>query len=150
MTPEENSIIDQAMAILAANMRKPGQLLSNPERVKQYLQLQIGAEKVEKFAALFLDSQHQLIDFEVMFTGTLNQTSVYPREVVVRALHHHAACVVLAHNHPSGKTDPSPADIALTRQLKSALELVDIRILDHIIVAPNGATSLAEGGLMPY
>ena len=150
MTPKEQAIIDQAMGILAKNMRKRGQLMSDPKPIQQYLQLQIGTEDVEKFGVVFLDSQHRLIDFEVMFTGTLNQTSVYPREVVVRALHHHAASVVLAHNHPSGNTEPSSADISLTRQLKSALELVDVRVLDHIIVAPDNATSLAEGGLMPY
>jgi DNA repair protein RadC len=100
------------------------------------------------FAVLFLDSQNRLIALEELFRGTLSQTSVYPREVVLRALHHHAAAVVLAHNHPSGAAQPSRADEALTQSLKAALALVDVRVLDHFIVTRDQAASMAEMGLM--
>jgi DNA repair protein RadC len=96
----------------------------------------------------FLDAQNKLVQAEEMFRGTLSQTSVYPREVVLKALHHHAAAVVLAHNHPSGSVHPSPADHALTLTLRSALALVDVRVLDHIIVGPGEALSMAEKGLL--
>ena len=124
-------------------------LLNHPALVANYLQLHLGHLPHECFAVLFLDSQHQLIQLETLFRGTLNQTSVYPREVALRALHHHAASVVLAHNHPSGQVQPSSADIALTRQLQPALSLLDIRGLDHIIVARGKSLSMAEQGLMP-
>ena len=124
-------------------------LLNHPALVANYLQLHLGHLPHECFAVLFLDSQHQLIELETLFRGTLNQTSVYPREVALRALHHHAASVVLAHNHPSGQVQPSSADIALTRQLQQALSLLDIRVLDHIIVARGKSLSMAEQGLMP-
>jgi len=97
---------------------------------------------------LFLDSQHQLIALEELFRGTLGQASVYPREVVVRALHHHAAAVILAHNHASGQVTPSQADQQLTQSLQAALSLVDVRVLDHIIVGPGAALSMAEEGEM--
>jgi DNA repair protein RadC len=97
---------------------------------------------------LFLDSQNKLLAMEELFRGTLTQTSVYPREVVIRALHHGAAAVVLAHNHPSGSVQPSRADEALTQTLKAALALVDVRVLDHIIVGPGQALSMAETGLI--
>jgi DNA repair protein RadC len=122
--------------------------LDTPEAVKHYLQLQLSARRHEVFAVLFLDSQHRLLALEELFRGTLTQTSVYPREVVLRALHHHAAAVVLAHNHPSGTVQPSRADEALTQTLKAALALVDVRVLDHVIVAPGQALSMAERGLL--
>jgi DNA repair protein RadC len=100
------------------------------------------------FAVLFLDSQNRLLALEELFRGTLSQTSVYPREVVLRALHHHAASVVLAHNHPSGVAEPSRADEALTQSLKAALALVDVRVLDHFIVTRDRAASMAEMGLV--
>lgn len=119
-----------------------------PDSVKRYLQLHLAGRPHEVFAALFLDSQHRLVALEELFRGTLNQTSVYPREVVQRALHHRAAAVVLAHNHPSGSVEPSRADEALTKTLKAALALVDVRVLDHIIVGPGQALSMAERGLV--
>ena len=102
----------------------------------------------EVFAVLFLDSQNQLIALEELFRGTLSQTSVYPREVVLRALHHHSSAVILAHNHPSGQVRPSASDQQLTHTLKAALALVDVNVLDHIIVAPGAALSMAEEGVM--
>ena len=123
-------------------------MFDSPEAVKHYLQLQLAAKPHEVFAALFLDAQHRLIALEELFRGTLTQTSVYPREVVIRALHHHAAAVVLAHNHPSGGVEPSRADEALTQTLKAALALVDVRVLDHVIVAAGRSLSMAERGLI--
>ncbi len=123
-------------------------VFADPGAIKHYLQLHLAARAHEVFAVLFLDSQNKLLAMEELFRGTLTQTSVYPREVVLRALHHNAAAVVLAHNHPSGSVQPSRADEALTHTLKAALALVDVRVLDHIIVAPGQALSMAEQGLM--
>ena len=119
-----------------------------PEAVRQYVQMHIGTRPHEVFAVLFLDAQHRLIVLEELFRGTLTQTSVYPREVVLRALHHHAAAVVLAHNHPSGSIEPSRADEALTQTLRAALSLVDVRVLDHVIVGVGRSFSMAEQGLL--
>lgn len=123
-------------------------LFETPGAVADYLQLQLGPRPHEVFAVLFLDSQHRLLALEEMFRGTLAQTSVYPREVVVRALHHHAGAVVLAHNHPSGAMEPSRADEMVTRKLKEALALIDVRVLDHFIVTAGGCRSMAELGLV--
>jgi DNA repair protein RadC len=141
------AVLELARRALAQQMQeKP--CFDGPQAVRDYLQLQLGARSHEVFAVLFLDSQHRLLAFEELFRGTLTQTSVYPREVVLRALHHHAAAVVLAHNHPSGSTQPSSADEALTRTLKTTLALVDVRVLDHFVVTAHGATSMAELGLV--
>lgn len=121
-------------------------LFDSPQAVRQFLQLQLGHRPHEVFAVLFLDSQHRLIRLEEMFRGTLAQTSVYPREVVVRALSLGAAAVVLAHNHPSGNAQPSQADQTLTRTLKNALALVDVQVLDHFVVTSAQAVSMAERG----
>jgi DNA repair protein RadC len=124
------------------------EVFSSPGAVKHYLQLHLAAKAHEVFAVLFLDAQNRLLMMEELFRGTLTQTSVYPREVVLRALKHNAAAVVLAHNHPSGTVQPSRADEALTQTLKAALALVDVRVLDHVIVAPGDALSMAEKGLL--
>jgi DNA repair protein RadC len=123
-------------------------VLDSPDAVKHYLQLHLGARNHEVFAVLFLDVQNRLIAMEEMFKGTLTQTSVYPREVVKRALDLQASAVVLSHNHPSGTVQPSRADEMLTQTLKAALALIDVRVLDHVIVAPGEAFSMAERGLM--
>lgn len=144
----------ELMAVLELARRALGQQLREsevftmPATVRQYVQLQLGARPYEVFAVLFLDSHHRLLAMEEMFRGTLTQTSVYPKEVVLRALHHHAAAIVLAHNHPSGSVQPSRADEALTQTLKSALALVDVRVVDHIIVAAGDCLSMAERGLI--
>ena len=119
-----------------------------PDRVKDFLRLQLAHLQHEVFAVLFVDSQHRLLKVEEMFRGTLTQTSVYPREVVRRALELHAGAVILAHNHPSGVAEPSRADEFLTQTLKSALQLVDVRVLDHLVVARSGVVSFAERGLL--
>jgi len=118
--------------------------LDHPQRVKQYCTALIGHRTVEHCVALYLDSQYRLIATEELARGTLTQASVYPREVVRAALRHHAAALIIAHNHPSGVARPSGADHAMTRHLKQALALVDIRLLDHLIIAGDAAVSLAE------
>lgn len=120
--------------------------LNSPQAVKQYLKLLIGNKSYESFAVLFLDTQNRLISSEELFRGTLSHASVYPREVVKSALHHNAAGIILAHNHPSGNCQPSQADHSLTQTLKTALSLVDIRVLDHFIVANPHVYSFAEHG----
>ena len=127
---------------------KEREAFHTPDAVKQYLQLQLAHKNHEVFAVLFLDSQNRMLALEELFRGTLSQTSVYPREVVLRALHHQAAAVVLSHNHPSGSVQPSRADEHLTQTLKASLALVDVRVLDHIIVGQGQALSMAEQGLM--
>lgn len=123
-------------------------LLDSPDRVRDYLRLRIARLPHEVFLGLFLDAQNRLIRDEDLFTGTLTQTSVYPREVVKRALQHNAAAVIFAHNHPSGLAEPSRADELLTRALRDALALVDVRVLDHVIVAGHASVSFAERGLL--
>jgi DNA repair protein RadC len=122
--------------------------LNTPQAVGDYVQLHLAHLPYEVFALVLLDAQLRLIALEPLFRGTLSQASVYPREVVQTALRHHAAAVVLAHNHPSGVAEPSGADIALTQQLRSALALVDVRVIDHLVVAPGQCTSLAQRGLL--
>ena len=141
------AVMELARRALAQQLRTR-EVFDSPNAVKHYLQLHLAHKPHEVFAVLFLDSQHRLLALEEMFRGTLTQTSVYPREVVLRALHHHAAAVVLAHNHPSGSVQPSRADEALTQALKNTLALIDVRVLDHIIVAPGQALSMAEQGLI--
>ncbi len=141
------AVLELARRALAQQLQdKP--LFSTPQAVRDYLQLQLGSRPHEIFAVLFLDSQHRLIALEELFRGTLTQTSVYPREVVVRALALNAGSVVLAHNHPSGEARPSRADEALTQTLKAALGLVDVRVLDHFVVTSTQAISMAEMGLL--
>ena len=148
LPPRERNTLDKALAIVGRCLALNRAPLATPEAVKTYLQLQLSGEPSERFAVLFLDPQHRLIAFEVMFTGTLSQTSVYPREVVLAALAHGAAAVVLAHNHPSGAVQPSRADEVLTQTLKQTLALIDVRVLDHVIVAPGKVLSMAERGLL--
>lgn len=122
--------------------------LSSPEKVSDYLRLKLSGQEREVFVVLFLDAQNRVQAQETLFEGTLTQTSVYPREVVKRALHHNAASVIFAHNHPSGIAEQSRADELITQALKKALDLVDIRVLDHFIVAGHQTMSFAERGLL--
>jgi len=122
--------------------------LGSPEAVRRYLRLRLEHQQVEVFTGLFLDAQNQLIAAEELFSGTLTQTSVYPREVVKQALRHNAASVIFAHNHPSGVAEPSRADEHLTQALKQALALVDVRVLDHFIIGRGDLMSFAERGLL--
>ncbi len=119
-----------------------------PQQVKDYLRLLIGNKPFESFTVLFLNSKNQLIQGEELFHGSLSHARVYPREIIKRALHHNAASLILAHNHPSGCAHPSHADRNLTCELKKALALVEVKVLDHVIVAGNKAYSFAEHGLI--
>ncbi len=141
------AVLELARRAMAEQL-KDREVFSSPGAVKHYLQLHLAAKSHEVFAVLFLDAQNRLVAMEELFRGTLTQTSVYPREVVLHALKHGAASVVLAHNHPSGTVQPSRADEALTQTLKAALALVDVRVLDHVIVAQGEALSMAEKGLL--
>ena len=123
-------------------------ILNNPEDTRQYLSLQLGAYDHEVFACLFLDNQHQVIAFRTLFRGTIDTASVHPREVVKEALKLGAAAIIIAHNHPSGHLQASQSDRIITQRLKDALALVDIRLLDHILVAHNATLSFAEQGLL--
>ena len=149
MPDHERAVIDAALTILGGYLRQPGAALHTPDGVKDYLRLHPATERRELFGVIFVDSQNRVIAFEVLFVGTLSQTSVYPREVVLAALGHEAAAVVLVHNHPSGSVQPSRADEALTATLKNALSFVDVRVLDHMIVGGAAVLSMAEQGLMP-
>jgi len=141
------AVIEMARRALKEKITN-GNALNSPTAVRDYLRLKLQALPHEVFVALFLDAQNRVIEIEELFRGTLTQTSVYPREVVKRALHHNAGAVIFAHNHPSGVAEPSHADETLTQALKQALALVDVRVLDHFIVAGSGVLSFAERGLI--
>jgi len=141
------AVLEMAGRALHEEM-KTSDALNSPGAVRSYLQLLLRGRTQEVFTVIFLDAQHRVTASEELFIGTLMQTSVYPREVVKRALHHNAAAVIFAHNHPSGVAEPSQADQALTDALKQALALVDVRVLDHFIVAGSGCLSFAERGML--
>jgi DNA repair protein RadC len=144
---EVAAVIEMARRAMAQQLQATP-VFDSPQKVKDYVGLQLGARSQEVFAVLFLDSQHRLLQLEEMFRGSLTQTSVYPREVVRRALELNAGAVILAHNHPSGLAEPSRADEFLTQTLKSALQLVDVRVLDHLVVGQGCMVSFAERGLL--
>lgn len=141
------AVLELARRAVAAELAERP-LFDEPAKVKQYAALQLAGRPYEVFAVLFVDAQSRLIGLEELFRGTLTQTSVYPREVVKRALERNAAAVILAHNHPSGAAEPSRADEFLTQTLKSALALVDVRVLDHLVVGAGKVMSFAERGLL--
>lgn len=140
-------VVQQALHLLERKVRE-ADVLSSPDTVRDYLRLRLADRPHEVFAVVFLDAHHRVIDAVDLFRGTLTQTSVYPREVVIEALSRNAAAVILAHNHPSGHPDPSPSDEVLTQTLKSALSLVDVRVLDHFVVTRSKVVSFAERGLL--
>lgn len=141
------AVLELARRTLAAEMvRRP--VFDSPQAVRDFLRLELAELGHEVFAVLFLDAQHRLIRFEPMFRGTLTQTSVYPREVLKRALALDAAAVILAHNHPSGVAEPSKADEFLTQSLKTALQMIDVRVLDHFVIGRGPVVSFAERGLL--
>jgi DNA repair protein RadC len=141
------AVVEMARRALQEEMQS-GDALNSPRAVREYLQLLLRTRPQEVFVAIFLDAQHRVIASEELFHGTLTQTSVYPREVVKRALHHNAAALIFAHNHPSGVAEPSESDRLLTDALKNSLQLVDVRVLDHFIVAGAGCLSFAEKGML--
>jgi len=144
----DDEIVNKAMEVLESRCKCGTDQLTSPDAVRDFLRLRLAALPHEEFHVLWLDSQNRLIEAESMFRGTLAQTSVYPREVVKSALMKNAAAAIFAHNHPSGVAEPSRADELLTTALKQALALVDIRVLDHMIVAGPKVTSFAERGLL--
>ncbi len=123
-------------------------VLSSPEEARDYLMARLKGYRQEVFACLFLDSKHRVLDYEELFFGTVDGASVYPREVLKRALHHNAAAMILAHNHPSGVAEPSDADRRITTQLVETLAVVDVRVIDHVIVGDGVCYSFAERGLL--
>jgi DNA repair protein RadC len=141
------AVMEMARRALAQQMQA-APVFDSPGRVKDYLALNLAGRSQEVFSVLFLDAQHRLIRLEDLFFGTLTQTSVYPREVLKRALALNAGAVVLAHNHPSGVAEPSRADEYLTQTLKTALQMVDVRVLDHVVVGQGQVVSMAERGLL--
>lgn len=141
------AVLEMAKRALGEDM-KLADALSSPKAVRDYLKLALSRLPHEVFVAVFLTSQNRVIVVEEIFRGTLTQTSVYPREIVKRALAHNAASVIFAHNHPSGEANPSQADRSLTKILAEALALVDVKVLDHFIVAPGASLSFAEQGIL--
>ncbi|MFC3024246.1 DNA repair protein RadC [Vibrio zhugei] len=141
------AVLEMSQRYLAETLQR-GDALTSPQQTKLYLSSRLRDRQREAFYLLFLDNQHRVIRDEVLFEGTIDAASVYPREVVKRALHHNAAAVILAHNHPSGIAEPSQADRRITVRLKDALGLVDIRVLDHFVVGDGDVVSFAERGWM--
>ena len=144
---EEDEIIAKALAILTKR-NAPKRKFNNPDNTRAYLRLSIGEARNEMFGIMFLDTQHGVIKDEVLFTGTIDGTPVYPRVVVQKALEYNAAAVILYHNHPSGVAEPSMTDAAITKRLIEALKLIDVRTLDHFVVSGGESVSMAERGLM--
>lgn len=144
----EGRVIAEATAIIDRRMFSRGPSLTDSDLVKSYLKMTIAQYTSEVFGVVFLDTRHRVIDFEILFHGSIDSASVYPRQVVKRSLAHNAAAVFLTHNHPSGDTEPSQADRVLTQRLKEALLLVEVRVLDHIIVGAGTPLSMAEEGCL--
>jgi DNA repair protein RadC len=146
-TPGQEATIRQAISILETRLKNK-EVYSNPSEVKDLCRLKIGHMRDEYFCCLFLSAQHHLIAFERLFRGTVDGASVHPRVVVRRALELNAAAIIFTHNHPSGVSEPSSADIRMTSRLKEALALVDVRVIDHVVAGTSESTSMAEQGLL--
>jgi DNA repair protein radc len=145
---QESLLIEQAIAVLEHRMFKRGPYLERPLHVRQYLRLQLAGECQEVFVALFLDSRHRVVAYEPLFFGTIDSVSVYPRRILQRALEHHCAAIIVAHNHPSGDSQPSQSDIEITNVLKDLLPKMNVRFLDHFIIGEGEPYSFAEAGLI--
>ena len=141
------AVLEMSRRYLQETLEKQS-VITSPDDTRQYLSHQLRDRPHEVFAALFLDNRHQVIQFEELFKGTIDGASVYPREVVKKALQHNAAALIIAHNHPSGIAEPSQADQNITQRLEKALALVDIRLLDHLIIGDGEIVSLAECGML--
>lgn len=146
LTPSEQRTIREALILLACQLREPGASFTSSHAVRDWLRLHLATLDREAFTVLWLDNQHRLIDHDTLFLGTINTITVHPREVVKSGLKNNAAAAVLAHNHPSGEAEPSQADRMITERLKQVLELVDIRLLDHLVVGGMDTVSFAERG----
>lgn len=148
MTESEKSLIDHAISILDSHLKTATIAFTSSDTVKKYVRLHLQCKEREFFGVLFLTNQHRLIEFEIIHTGTVNSIEVHPREVVKAAMRFNAAAVILVHNHPAGCTEPSRADIAITGRLKNALSIVEVRTLEHLIVAGSDVISMAELGMV--
>lgn len=148
-TRDQQNIISQALAILETQLQRRPYAMTSPEVVKTWLRLHLHPQTRECFMVLYLDNRHRLIASETISMGTFNATVVYPREVVIQALHHRSAAVVIAHNHPAGDPTPSESDRTLTDKLVNALDMVGIRVLDHLIIGDGEPVSQAERGWLP-
>lgn len=147
MTPADQKIVDQALAILSY-AHQPGKTLESSQETEEFLRLKLAEHKNELFGCMFLTNRHAVIAIEEIFFGTIDGASVYPRVVVQKALENNAAAVILYHNHPSGVAEPSKADEQITQRIKDALALVDVRVLDHIVVSTDECVSFADRGLI--
>lgn len=146
LAPTDQQTIREALTLLECQLREPGASFTSSHAVRDWLRLHLATQEREEFVALFLDNQHRLIAHEILFTGTINHTQVHPREVVKAALKHNAAAILVAHCHPSGHAEPSDADRRITERLKQALDLVDIRLMDHLVVGGMEIISFSEHG----
>lgn len=146
LTPYARRTIQRAVSLLDKHLRQPGVSFLSATETRDWLRLKMAGLEREEFMVLFLNNQHQLLACETLFTGTINHTEVYPREIVKAALRYNAAAVILAHNHPSGTAEPSRADRLITSNLQNTLLLVDVRILDHFIIGHREIVSFAERG----
>ena len=145
---EPRDVIQEALSLLNNSIKKAPISLTSSEAVKNYCRLNLATREHEVFGALFLDSQHRLIEFRELFRGTIDGCSIYVREVAKEALSLNAAAIIFTHNHPSGLCEPSRADIQITKRLKRALTMFDIRVLDHLVVSAEDVVSFAERGLL--
>lgn len=146
LAPTDQQTIRTALTLLECQLREPGAAFTSSSSVRDWLRLQLATLDREAFTVLWLDNQHRLIAHDTLFLGTINSITVHPREVVKSGLKNNAAAAVLAHNHPSGEAEPSQADRLMTERLKQALDLVDIRLLDHLVVGGMDIVSFAERG----
>jgi DNA repair protein RadC len=146
-TTDQAAVMEAAAYYLRREIER-GAVMDTPQAVTDYLRAELMNEKHEVFAVIFLDTRHRVIEFERLFTGTIDGATVYPRVIAERALHHQAGAVILAHNHPSGVAEPSLADQAITRRIKEALALLDVRTLDHFVIGDGVPVSMAERGLI--
>ena len=146
LAPADQQTVREALTLLECQLREPGASFTSTTAVRDWLRLQLATLEREEFVVLFLDNQHRLIAHETLFSGTINHTQVHPREVVKAGLKHNCAAVIVAHCHPSGEAEPSQADRQITERLKQALDLVGIRLLDHLVVGGMETVSFAERG----
>jgi DNA repair protein RadC len=148
ITAHENEIIQLASQILDRRLFTQEATLETVAEVASYLKLKLAAEEHEVFGVIFLNAKHRPLAFEVLFTGTIDAATIYPRQIIKRALTHNASAIIICHNHPSGSCDPSQGDIAMTRRIKDAVRLLDIRLLDHFVVGCGEPMSFLEAGLI--
>ena len=144
----EDELIYRALDVLRSRLREPGKKFTSSAYTMHFLTLKLAAFEHEVFSVMYLDSQHRLIEYKEMFQGTIDASPVYPREIVKMTLAFNAAAVILAHNHPSGFPEPSLSDQRITQRLQRALELIDVRVVDHIVVGAEGTVSMAERGMV--